>query len=692
MEIIKLNLIPTGVNPTCHCSQYDEGRVIRIELFDGLTPYTLQSGDTVTLNVRKPDNTIVTTSVTATQGNKYVDIVTTEQICAVVGYNLCDLTITNGSTVIGTLNFIMQIERDVLADGDPSQSVIKDLDSKIAEAVNNQYDSSSVIFDNEPTENHGAPYTVSSEGIKEAIEDAKTELIATEDAKIGVQASRIDNLIALPDGSTTADAELTDIRVGANGKTYSSAGNAVRSQVSNLQSEINQLAVSDYTKYNKATTGVTQYETKGYINANGVFVANNGYYVYYFTLAYSGLLWFDETTDFTQICVYNGTLFDRASKVFYGKQSDSTLPYENSKLNVESGYIVAVCIETNVGRDFSLNVPNGLVLSDRQKEVAKNYIEQTLVRSPKFRYRQVQHQEGNPNVDNAIYYSDKAKNVLSIYIPCAEGYINYNIGKSENKTQAEGGFSVTRMCVLYAMDENLNKKFEITRAGEWEMAVKIVGRTDFIGGYEHGDEWETAVEYFVDGEKVDITTKTELTDFNEIRVKSVSNMYDPDDHETLVGIHGKEWVFTKDSATLYQSIQWLFANNTDMTASYMSMFPAIRGNDANADNQITSKFFDDVNFTTRDCSVYGFDGDMSKETRKVTLYSPESGFYGDVEVINYPDYPDSKFVFLSNGENQANKIYFGVCGYSSTRGTVEPNQVWKTKTVYKLEIAQGTNE
>ena len=138
MEIIRLNLIPSGVNPTCHCSQYDKGRVIRIELFDGLTPYTLQSGDTVTLNVRKPDNTIVTASVTATQGNKYVDIVTTEQICACVGYNLCDLTITNGTTVIGTLNFIMAIERDVLADGIASQSVIRDLAGLIQEGIESE--------------------------------------------------------------------------------------------------------------------------------------------------------------------------------------------------------------------------------------------------------------------------------------------------------------------------------------------------------------------------------------------------------------------------------------------------------------------------------------------------------------------------------------------------------------------------
>lgn len=140
MEIIKLNLIPSGVNPTCHCSQYDNGRVIRIDLFDGLTPYVLQSGDTVTLNVRKPDNHIVTTTLTATQGNTYVNLVTTEQICACVGYNLCDLTITNGTTVIGTLNFIMQIERDVLADGIPSQSVIEDLDAQVAALVSEDLD------------------------------------------------------------------------------------------------------------------------------------------------------------------------------------------------------------------------------------------------------------------------------------------------------------------------------------------------------------------------------------------------------------------------------------------------------------------------------------------------------------------------------------------------------------------------
>ena len=60
---------------------------------------------------------------------------------------------------------------------------------------------------------------------------------------INIQKERIDGIIALPSGSTTGDAELADIRIGANGRTYPTAGDAVRGQYNELNGEVEPLVV-----------------------------------------------------------------------------------------------------------------------------------------------------------------------------------------------------------------------------------------------------------------------------------------------------------------------------------------------------------------------------------------------------------------------------------------------------------------
>lgn len=56
--------------------------------------------------------------------------------------------------------------------------------------------------------------------------------------RLDVLESRMDSFVHLTDGSTTGDAELADIRIGANGTTYATAGDAVRGQIDDLSSAL----------------------------------------------------------------------------------------------------------------------------------------------------------------------------------------------------------------------------------------------------------------------------------------------------------------------------------------------------------------------------------------------------------------------------------------------------------------------
>ena len=133
--------------------------------------------------MRKPDNNVVTAAVENTSST-YVYIVTTEQMTACEGVNLCELRITDGDDVLlGTLNFNMKVEADPLKDGIESETEIHNLETQIrdideeivpglvAQEVENQYDSSNVIFDDHPTPGHGTGYVVKSENVPAELND-----------------------------------------------------------------------------------------------------------------------------------------------------------------------------------------------------------------------------------------------------------------------------------------------------------------------------------------------------------------------------------------------------------------------------------------------------------------------------------------------------------------------------------------
>ena len=84
-------------------------------------------------------------------------------------------------------------------------------------------------------------------------------------SEIKVLSSRVNALAALPEGSTTGDAEVADLRVDHKGTIHSCAGNAVRERFEGLEAELN------YTRQ-----GIYKDEWRSTVNADGLFTISAG--------------------------------------------------------------------------------------------------------------------------------------------------------------------------------------------------------------------------------------------------------------------------------------------------------------------------------------------------------------------------------------------------------------------------------
>lgn len=268
MESFNLNIIPGKTRPVCHASQFDTGRVIRVNLFEDANIYTLSGSEEVSLSVRKPDGNVVTVEIENT-GDSFVEIVTTEQMTACAGSNLCELKIEDDGKVIGSMNFILETEQDPLEGGIESESSIYNLETQVSgmvtDAVADQYDSNAVIFDQTPTAGHGNGYAVTSEGIKSAIDNAVGSL-STEIEGLSTNVDSLTSEVSALDVTVQAKQNANDAALATTSKNVVGAINEVNTKVGTKQDNLNKGQISAVNLNTLNTNGV--YYLAGVSSAN----------------------------------------------------------------------------------------------------------------------------------------------------------------------------------------------------------------------------------------------------------------------------------------------------------------------------------------------------------------------------------------------------------------------------------------
>lgn len=116
VQNLNLDIIPEGVRPVIHVSQYDnQTNALRFSLFVNNQSFTIPSGAGVLINGHKPDNTAFSYQAASISGNTVVCNVT-QQMTAVPGDVDCELRIRTSTQVIGTLNFVLRVEPAPLND------------------------------------------------------------------------------------------------------------------------------------------------------------------------------------------------------------------------------------------------------------------------------------------------------------------------------------------------------------------------------------------------------------------------------------------------------------------------------------------------------------------------------------------------------------------------------------------------
>lgn len=236
--------------------QGDTARTFRFILED----ITLDGTEHARIYARKPSGAEIYDECDVIGSNEVIFTPETEQIFIETGIIPAEIRVAKGEKLITSYSFEFEVRQSAMRTGDiPSSDEFNALERAIEEAKGLHEpefteagkrenivsgETMQILFGKIKkwfTDMGALIIKIGNKDISSIGDGTVTGAITDLDKRntkntsdIDIERKRIDNIAKLPEGATTGDAELADIRVAADGTSYDTAGEAVRGQINQI--------------------------------------------------------------------------------------------------------------------------------------------------------------------------------------------------------------------------------------------------------------------------------------------------------------------------------------------------------------------------------------------------------------------------------------------------------------------------
>lgn len=244
-QYINLNMIPSGVMPVLYCSQYDVGRPLGMVVYNGSEAVDL-STYAVTIEGTRTDGTPITAAVT-TDGN-IAAFETTATMTNVPDFYKTQLVLTDGSGKrVASIRFMMKVIEAAMNEN--SEGIQEDASLYQQYTGTVQTLISAVRADLIAEANRAKAAEAAEASARASADSSLQSAIASETSTRAAADQNLQaqiNQIIAPSGEAPSAAEVENARIGADNVTYSTLGDAIRGQVTDLKNQLdNTILVTD---------------------------------------------------------------------------------------------------------------------------------------------------------------------------------------------------------------------------------------------------------------------------------------------------------------------------------------------------------------------------------------------------------------------------------------------------------------